>query len=205
MFNNPKFKTLNELSYRFDKWYDLGHRSYHTAGHAFRVAESCHSLNDKSEALIIAALYHDAVYLPGMSSNESMSGAALLNDANLLHFCGKEIDFDVIEAAICMIERTTLHDHLSKYETRGGLAILLDSDIKSLSCIHYASFVETQASILDENFLKRDSLDNLKKSAKFLKQFLECREFIYHTDYFRENHEKQARYNISRFCTETGV
>lgn len=189
------------------RWYDFNHtiRKYHNWDHANRVANNCLTLTDcnPSNAVIIAAWWHDAVYVPGAGSdaNERCSAAALgmaakqIDKKNPLTASLKE----AVNLAQSLIQYTTIEYHLHDKKIGGDLAILLDADLGSLAD-PYIDFMYTQENIVVE--AGGNISDYKEKSAEFLHQFLTCREFIYHTDYAREHWEKAARMNIARYCNE---
>jgi predicted metal-dependent HD superfamily phosphohydrolase len=187
------------------RYYQTGQRPYHNYEHACNVLGLCNKLLGDNQTVILAALFHDAVYLPGYIDNEKASAHALRNVANLLEIIGEHIDWEVIEKAELLIQCTTLFYHLSpnRIETQ-DIATILDADLGSLA-ISYDAFVEKQIDIIEENFGSRNSKEDRKKSADFLSQFLTCREYIYHTDCFRNCFEKDARNNIQRWIDENSV
>lgn len=184
-----------------------GYRQYHDEYHAIDVLHNCLEINSNncSPALLLAALYHDAVYVSGSTSNELNSAQALINDANCLAYHKYNIDFGIIHHAAELIKNTTIDKHLTiGVVIDRNLSTLLDADLWSLSADYY-EFINNQKNILKENFLDPEDPIMLKKSAVFLKQFLKNRSYIYHTDYGREHWENRARENILRLCKETGV
>lgn len=195
-----KTEQFNFLDY-VGKWYETGFRKYHTLEHANTVAKEC-KLQSDNAALILAAFYHDAVYITGSDSNEKCSALALLNDAKRMQSLGAVVDWDTVNRAAELILGTTLAAHKSRSRITNPLqSILLDCDLRCLS-EPYDRFIECQKDILEENFLSRDSL---KTSAEFLRNLSRQRDFIYHTDFCRENWEEQAIDNIFKLCYETGV
>lgn len=175
---------------------------YHTYQHALFVVEIVKKLTENpSHALMLAAMYHDAVYIPkaGSDANERCSAALLENvyaPYRSLDMRSMEEDEKTIATAMDLICRTHVGIHLSPYRHEGELAILLDADLASLAVDH-VSFRTNQNRIILENYgnVKLDS----QKSKDFLKQFLDCREFIYHTDKARGIFEEGARKNIQRY------
>lgn len=198
--------NINSLSQAARSWYDFNwmSRKYHNWGHATRVANACDLItnHNASDALLLAAWWHDAVYVPGAGSdaNERCSSAALagtVKQTDISTF--SDADKTSVNLAQDMIEYTTIENHLHHTQISGDLAILLDADLSSLAD-PYADFVQTQANVLEENGMTMET--HKEKSAEFLHKFLTCRKFIYHTDYAREHWEKAARINIARFCNE---
>jgi len=196
--------NIDKLAYQARPWYDADihfNRHYHNWNHACRVVSNCYTIkNDTpSQELILAAWWHDAVYVPGAGSdaNERCSAAALVNASKL--FAEPELT-DTIAQAAFLIQSTSVETHLTYQSLTGDLAILLDADLVALAD-PYDQFVQTQKRIIVEN---GGTFENDKaKSAAFLQQFLTRRYFIYHTDYARGNWEVQARANITRYIKES--
>jgi len=197
---------MKDLATAAQAWYDINwtDRHYHNWGHALNVAKGVQVIDEKaSPELILAAYWHDAIYIPGAGSdaNERCSAAALL-------LTGRSLTPDnmvVVDKAAQLILYTSIEIHLSNKwsisDFGGDLGTLLDADLFSL-CLPYEDFIQNQINIIDENGGSYEK--HQQQSAAFLKQFLTCREFIYHTDYARERWEQQARANIERYCKTEG-
>lgn len=193
-------------------WYNTigDHRKYHNTAHAMRVIRNLFEITtNPSVELIIAALWHDAIYIPGAGSfddpiNEKASSAALIAQYKIDQIKqNKQIDLDshsykITKAAGELIEGTSIKNHL--YNGRyviGELPLLLDADLGSLAD-EWDSFFETQKNIIQENYGDPSDRKNIAKCADFLSNFLTTREFIYHTEKGRELWEDKARENIKR-------
>ena len=188
--------------YLVKPWYDFQqqYRRYHNFAHAEYVVAAVHELTpEPSKEVILAAWWHDAVYVPGAGSdaNERASAAALIHTAKRL---GVHSPYVVV--AGYYVRSTHLENHLCSDRQYGDLAILLDADLKSLAT-DYDTFVANQKNIIAENLGSPDSTDDLAKCAEFLTVFLSCREHIYHTVAGRQLWEDSAHANIERFSTET--
>lgn len=188
-------------------WYTQGYRPYHNFAHVNVVQIYCNRISDNDPALELAALYHDAIYIPGFYANEDASSDVLGNDAKKLRNMGYEIDDAIIKCAQMFISHTTIKDHLiddSLLDWTTPLEqkhhILLDADLSSLS-LSWKEFLDNQQNIILENFGNTET--DLVKQAKFLNQFLSCRKYIYHTKYFRHFHEETARENIKQLIKIT--
>jgi predicted metal-dependent HD superfamily phosphohydrolase len=199
-----KESKMKDIATAAQYWYDINWKSrhYHNWGHALNVVKGVQVIDENaSPELLLAAYWHDAIYIPGAGSdaNERCSAAALL-------LTGRSLTPDnmvVVDKAAQLILYTCIEIHLSNKrmvdDLGGDLGTLLDADLFSL-CLPYEDFIQNQINIIDENggSYPRDQ----GKSAAFLKQFLTCREFIYHTDFARSKWEQQARANIERYCKE---
>jgi predicted metal-dependent HD superfamily phosphohydrolase len=173
---------------------------YHTSVHANKVIEGLFYLTEPDASLILAAKWHDAIYIPGAGSdaNERCSAAALEQSFKNRIPNPTEMQTDVILKAKMLIQYTSIDYHFSRDEIRaGGLEYLLDADLWSLSA-DWDIFVKNQENIITENYGDREKDKNL--SANFLKTFLTVREFIYHTEFARANWEQRARNNITKYA-----
>jgi predicted metal-dependent HD superfamily phosphohydrolase len=175
-------------------------RFYHNYEHASIVTKAAHTLtnNEPSLALLIAAIWHDAVYFPnaGSDANERCSSAALCNEARKI---ARSVELsketkDAVNKAQDLIEYTAVKYHMHETRIGGELAILLDADLSSLA-VPYSRFVDNQHNIIRENGGVVNP-ENCKKSAEFLVQLSKCRKYIYHTDKARELWEDKAQSNI---------
>lgn len=193
----------NQLINKAREYYDFNwtERYYHNWGHAVAVVNSVQIVDlNPSKELILAAYWHDAVYIPGAGrdANERCSAAALVLSARSDHLYQTAESKDIIEKAMWLIQHTSVEHHLSKEPITGDLATLLDADLSSLA-VSYDQFVHNQINIINEN---GGTYENSKgESATFLNQFLGRREFIYHTSAARLNWEAQARKNIEKYCS----
>ena len=180
-----------------------GHiRHYHNLDHALHVLESLNELvNDVPVHLAVAALYHDAVYVPGAGSdaNELCSRAAL------------EIDWKAIDAgpsivmvtSQLLIRNTCIAVHLMNRRAVGDLAVLLDADLHSLAA-PWEVFVKNQHNIIRENGGELTN-ENFVKCGEFLRRFLSGRDHIYHTDAGRDKWEAAACENIFKWCNQYNI
>lgn len=177
-------------------------RDYHNLDHALYVLESLNELVDNVPVhLAVAALYHDAVYVPGAGSdaNELCSSAAL------------EIDWKAINAgpgtmlveSQVLIRNTCVAVHLMHERAVGDLAVLLDADLRSLSS-PWEVFEQKQHDIIRENGGELTN-ENFIKCGEFLRRFLSGRSHIYHTDTARNKWEADACTNIFKWCNQYGV
>ncbi len=188
------------LNIEAKRWYEFNadFRFYHNLYHANAVVSALPP--DSKDSVVLAAMWHDAVYIPGAmyGANEEASAAALQFTWNQ---CGLDRDSEILLQAKEFIRRTSVEWHLVEHnylgESSPDLASLLDADVSSLAA-SYDSFVTNQKNILKENGLEINRI-NLRKSAAFLNQFLEKRPHIYHTRYARDRWEEPARLNIKTF------
>lgn len=193
-------------------WYEIPvNRKYHTWLHAREVAHHAVLCAPKEmqeserhrSTLVLAGLWHDAVYVPRAPNdmNEMMSARALKYEGHSYSEVPRTVeDLEIVDNAAKLIEYTTISWHLTKetdiIKAMPMVGALLDADLRNLA-LDYPFFEGLQTEILDEMLLDKSN-ENMKHSAQFLMQFLE-REFIYHTEYAREQWEAKARANILKY------
>jgi predicted metal-dependent HD superfamily phosphohydrolase len=108
-------------------------RDYHHYGHALAVLEHCAAVSaghgwQQPAEVQLAALYHDAVYVPGRSDNEARSAQLAASEiARWLPDAG--IDVDTVSA---LINLTARHASLTAADVDGQQALFLDCDMAIL-------------------------------------------------------------------------
>lgn len=176
-------------------------RFYHNTDHARRVVEAL-DVNDESDvATVIAATWHDAIYIPGSKVNEEASANALSYEWKRLNISASP---EILAEAVRLIRNTTVEIHCRTHEflsCNSNDGILLDADLLSLSD-PYPKFLENQYNIIKENNGDPTNKEHKKQCSDFL-QNLVIRPYIYCTERFRKEHEQAARENIKRFYDET--
>lgn len=201
-------------------WYnfDSSTKKYHNFSHASNVVDAVFEIVElPSVALLLAALWHDAVYVPGAGSdsNERCSAAALnvaFNKAKKHYPVSDTVENQsTIMESMQMIMGTSISTHLyhkvigqgiTSSPTDKELAVLLDADLSGLA-VDYPEFEKRQHNIILENF--GEVAKHSKISAEFLNRLANARNFIYHTDKGRELWEEKARNNISKYSHSKGV
>lgn len=194
--------NLRSLRLAAERWYRFNEfqRPYHNWEHANAVVTALpHWAPD---SVVLAAYWHDAVYVPGakFNANEFASSAALAASSREYRDTKTR---DIIEEAMGLIECTTIKWHLMTSNLELDIveaehrAMLLDADLSSLAA-PYEQFLRNQKNILEENGLEW-TIENAQKSSNFLLQFTTCRENIYHTEFARSKWERTARANITRY------
>jgi len=205
--------TFQKLSDQAEIYYWRSKREYHNYGHAKNVAAVVKTLKQNpSDALVLAALWHDAVYFPQAkeSANEYASAAALNYEFQQLRKDGvtKPEDEKMVSDACYMIERTRVSVHLIPIELwdcqpgekKEELAILLDADLSSLAS-PYHDFVLNQRNIILENYAEVNAASHIV-SANFLSGLASARQKIFHTKAGRSYFEELAQSNIKRYRDE---
>ena len=202
-----KMHELSEFPYVRDaaaKWYAFNakHRQYHNLAHAHRVVAAVRQLTaDAGPALYLAALWHDAVYVPGAGSsvNEDASAAALFHAYRTGEQHSPQRDA-VILYAQHMIRNTTVTHHLSsRCPKTVEQTVLMDADLSSLAD-PYPEFVKTQHRIIRENNGDPKDRAALVATSDFLNRMVNARTFVFHTKRAQTLWERHARSNIAEFC-----
>ena len=165
------------------------HRHYHGVAHldsCLRELEPARGAGSRIGEVLLALLFHDAVYDPERSDNEALS--AVLAEGVLREAHASE---EVIARVVQMVLATKDHDARGDADT----ALLLDTDLSILGADEavYESFEEA---IRKEYAFVPDTLFREGRRA-VLQGFLR-RPRIYLTDVFHQRLESQARINLLR-------
>lgn len=184
---------------------------YHNWKHAKRVIKQVKKLAKKrmdkefdTTPLILAAAWHDAVYVPGATDNEEKSAAAFANafDTFIVGVNGTPGWMEDVKNRVCLLIRgTTIDQHLEDRDIDNGEllstehCILLDADLRALA-YPLPKFLRTQAKIIRENRGDPSKSESVFKCYTFLCKFLRTREFIYRTYEAQAMWEARARTNI---------
>lgn len=186
------------------------HLSYHNSEHVNRVVTesiflfeilkpsfpSNFNLELSKVSLILAALAHDIVYIPGSKYNELVSADwmdAVLSEFAEFDKSKNTIRHDVHE----LICGTAIYRHLGEQNESILQSILLDADLTAMSDM-YQTFERTQFTIMFEQL---DKSASIYKTKEFLRMFLDKKR-IYRTDCC-PNRELMARDNISKFIAKS--
>ena len=172
-------------------------RAYHHFGHAQAVLQHCAEVaagpgwQQPAEAQL-AALYHDAVYLPGRSDNEAMS-AELAGRQISRWLAGAGIH---IPTVVRLIELTARHGALLPAHVDHDQALFLDCDMAILAA-PWPVFAAYDAGIASEfRGVVPGWLFAWRRRA-FLKALLK-RPRIYLSDWGHARWDGAARTNLSR-------
>lgn len=168
--------------------YNEPHRAYHTLDH---VADCLHWLDEvrpllaRPDEAALALWFHDAVYDPRRADNEAQSAALA---AGALRAAG--VGADVVERVVGLI-RLTSH---TAAELTGDGAFVCDIDLAILGSPperfeQYDAAIRREYAWVPEEVYRRER-------GRVLARFL-ARPRIYHTPYFVDALEQQARANLS--------
>lgn len=175
------------------------HLPYHNLNHVLRVTDRALYLFDTSNqkniedykaALIIAALGHDIIYIPGSAHNEAASADYVVY---LMSRFSEFNESPIKDKVKQLILGTAISEHLSEKEQTPLQDILLDADLVAMAD-PYPKFEQTQLSILSENLGDSSSIPKMKG---FLQLFLDKKR-IYRCDQI-DPFENSARINIETF------
>jgi predicted metal-dependent HD superfamily phosphohydrolase len=190
-----------ELTDAAERFYNMNPREYHNYDHhANDVVRQIFTLCEKpSNALVLAGVWHDAIYFPGADQvqkalNEHASAAALFSTHKTLRSKVKQADVD---QAMVLIIGTCIDEHLSALPKSGDQAILMDADLGGLAA-PWLQFIDSQEKIIRENNAEVNET-SLRACSTFLTRLLNCRPHLYHTDLARELYEVRAKANIIAF------
>jgi predicted metal-dependent HD superfamily phosphohydrolase len=197
----PELREFPELQTAAARWYgfDSKLRRYHNLHHALRVVGGVRLLTgDHDPSLFLAALWHDAVYIPGagVSVNENASAAALNSEyqrsGNIT--LGRS---QVVNSAMNLIRGTSVEHHLSPKNPRSShQRVLLDADLSSLAD-SYRLFLHDQRRILLEGGYDPKSTASWIGVSTFLSKLKNSRGCIFRTPKGRYLFERKALFNIN--------
>lgn len=197
-----KIHGLAPLYKAAEPFYKAPKRLYHTLGHATDVESAVFLLsNIPSVAIVLAARWHDAIYVPGAPNglNELLSAEALRHASSSLYL--NATARQLVSLACELIKDTDVKTHLCKTRRKNESGVLLDADLSSLAT-NYSKFRLNQLYLIQEQTGRKYTLDGCEKSAEFLTKLATCRSYIYHTDAGRAFFEADAKANIERWCLE---
>lgn len=182
-------------------------RAYHTYEHAIDVLTEAiivhfHTPWEKPREVLAAALYHDAIYVPGAKDNEDLSAELAVEE---LTEHGFEAELDLQHVAR-LIEVTALHFKKGEKFTEDE-GRFLDCDIAGFGSPYevfearngdidtefYAAAARSSGALTQEKLYGR--------RAAWLTNVLK-HEFIFHSERGRALYEERARENIKRIIEE---
>ena len=171
--------------------YGEPHRYYHTATHIMLVLRHLHdaaamAAHQPSAEVVVAALYHDAIYDPRSTENEAHSATLAVGDLADIGWSG-----DRRSAVSAMIAATA--GHMATDSRALETAILLDADLAILaaepqSYQAYVNGVRAEYYFVDDGPWRTGR-------GRILQTFLD-RPRIFTTDYMHDELEHRARANI---------
>jgi predicted metal-dependent HD superfamily phosphohydrolase len=189
---------LDDQWAKIERAYTAPNRHYHNLQHVEHVLARCDELIPLSgiisqfyiDAIYLAVIYHDVVYVPGASYNEL--GSAALASLDISGGSPPTNETTSLITSVMSLIRATTHKNLESYPTR-PTKILLDADLYELSTDKY---FENSKNIRKE-FDCTDEEWYIGRTA-WLEEFLE-RPFIYHygdNQHIRAKLDLLARHNM---------
>jgi predicted metal-dependent HD superfamily phosphohydrolase len=189
MWQQLQLTPPSTLAEALNAAYSQPHRYYHTLQHlqeCLSLLTQLQHLAIQPEQIALALYFHDAVYDVHGSDNEAKSAAWA---TRLLHEIGAA---SVLIARIETLIMATQH-HTPSLSSDTDSQLLVDIDLAILGR-EPTRFAEYEQQIRQEYHWV--STEQFKQGrGQVLRSFLE-RPTIYHTDYFRQHFEPQARENI---------
>lgn len=185
-------ELLVELAARYAE----PHRAYHGLAHIDALARLYAEVDggpgwEQASEIKLAILFHDAIYEPGRSDNEARS-AGLAGE----RLQGWAVDVDRIQA---MIHATAAHDRVDVAGDR-DLAHFLDADMAILGTPPHVYDAYTEG--VQREFAKIPAAMFRAGRRSFVTTQL-GRVSLFHTRFFRERYEQQARANLERELAAT--
>jgi predicted metal-dependent HD superfamily phosphohydrolase len=180
---------------RAKAWYMQGRRYYHSFDHALDVASEVMMAGfdvflEHPQELLVAAIYHDAIYVPGAKDNEERS--ADLAVAEMKEMEMTDIDAEYVARLINLTSKHFTDVHLSDEE-----AIFMDADIHGFAA-PWDIFGELQESIDSEFLISGERAAVAKGRDAFLVSILNS-EHIFYSKRGRKLYEPIARKNLQRY------
>jgi predicted metal-dependent HD superfamily phosphohydrolase len=166
--------------------YDKTTRHYHGIHHIAAMLDALKAANQLTKANYLAAWFHDAVYKPGMPDNEEKS-ADWARDA----LAKVGINTPIIDTIYARIIATKEHKTLGNIEGDS----FLDADMAILGT-STDTYVRYTANVRKEFAFVPDELF-AKGRSDFIRITLNMQR-IFHTEYFHDRYETQARTNLQR-------
>lgn len=216
--NTSKYEISRDDRYRLYRhalsFYDVPGRHYHDELHIDNMLDAYarnfkHSMSD---ALFLAIIMHDAVYIPGQSP---MSEEASLSLVPTLYasVMGKSIPQTLCDDVFSLIrwtlpsihvqdKRKSFSSAVDELSLNRQAAIILDLDLNGMSK-SWESFMRTQINI-DKEFMHLGTEEDRRiSSAKFLNTFVE-KGFVYYTEEMK-SYNNQALRNLRAYIHEIEI
>lgn len=186
-------EELNQLFFELIKSYSQKHRYYHNLTHIEKGLSEFDSVKeflDNPDELEMAWWFHDIIYDPKRKDNEEKSARFASRKLTLAGIGDKTID-----TVKRLILTTKHHETETDLIQRDDEKYIVDIDLSILGKPR-EEFDEYERNIRKEYYWASDEHFREGRS-RILKMFIN-RTYIYHTDFFRQKYEEQARMNIER-------
>jgi len=183
---------INKLYEQIVECHSESHRHYHTLTHLLAIFEDMEGLGldqnlPSTHCIHFAVWFHDIIYKPGSTANEKQSAKFAEKALSAL-----DVPVEMIEQITYMIECTEQHNNPQQDE---NTQIFLDADmaIIGVSGDAYQRYTEQ----IEDEFVGVPRILYQQGRKRFIEMTLNTKR-IFHTDYFFNRYEKQARNNLSQ-------
>lgn len=187
LMSQYKLPNCRDIFDQLCRAYSQRHRAYHTASH---VNECLHHLDAigplpvRPQEIEMALWFHDAIYKPRSTKNESDSA----------HWCSEFMQSQLIEEpTIARIEQLIMVTAHNRLPNTLDEFLIADIDLSILGA-EPRRFAEYDEAIRFE-YKWVPNLLYKRKRRQVLENFL-ARESLYHLEYFTSRYEEQARDNL---------
>ena len=162
--------------------YSEPHRVYHGLDHLYHLIKLLEELS-ADPRILLAAWFHDAIYLPGQTDNEARSAALALEKLGSYGYPRESTTF--VSAAI--LATASHHTDCREFD------VLLDADLSILGAsaeeyLAYRTAIRREYALMTEQSFIAGRL-------AFVRTML-SQPFIYQTTYCRNRYELPARQNL---------
>lgn len=169
------------------EFYKVPGRYYHNYAHIYAMLDTHQKYfkHDPSDALFLAIIMHDAVYIPGQSPMSEDASAALVPNV-YFRALAKPIPLELNDKVVELIHWTLPSFHVTNNIPRfrgksSDAQTLLDLDLNAMATSDWREFVRTQMEIDREFAFIGTHNERCQKSAAFLHQFVE-KGFIFYSE-----------------------
>ncbi len=164
--------------------YDKTTRHYHGIPHISAILHDLKAANQLTKANYLAAWFHDAIYTPGMHNNEEKSADWAQEALNRVG-----INAPIIDTIYTRIIATKDHKALGDIESDS----FLDADMAILGTppdiyARYTANVRKEFAFVPDELFAKGRGDFIRTTLDMAR--------IFHTEYFYDRYETQARQNL---------
>lgn len=182
-------------------------RAYHNLNHALNVVRNVVNMKTHPSAmLVLAALWHDAIYVPGAKASANEDASAAVFHAELYSALANSPVQGFIRTWLhteTLIQKTSIRCHMTKEFVDMGedLDILLDADLSGLGG-PWNDFLRDQLNIIREHKPGQEPTgEDLHACAVFLLKLRASKEGFYRTPIAKLMWEARAKENLARLFT----
>jgi predicted metal-dependent HD superfamily phosphohydrolase len=186
----PEAAVSKAVFHKLCRAYSEPHRYYHNLEHLLHVyigIAAYSSIAVNLSAIVWAGWFHDIVYDPRAHDNEERSAAIAATELKRLGVNDAEI------ALVRELILATIHADLP--DPKPDIKVLLDADLAILGAP--SPRYERYAADIRREYAYVPDAEYRKGRAAVLSRFLDRRR-IFHTKWMLENHEQQARINLTK-------